>query len=58
MINTYANEHEIKYNKNLSIDRAEVVANYLRNKGVNVISCEGLGVTDTTSNRVVLIYNK
>ena len=47
-----------EYNKNLSIDRAEVVANYLRNKGVNVISCEGLGVTDTTSNRVVLIYNK
>lgn len=47
-----------EYNKNLSIDRAEVVANYLKNRNINIISCEGLGVIDSTSNRVVIIYNK
>lgn len=44
-----------RYNKNLSLNRANAVANYLKDRGVIVNSVEGLGAYDNTSNRVACV---
>lgn len=43
------------YNKKLSQRRADVVSNYLVNRGVKVQTSKGLGVTDKYSNRICVI---
>ena len=47
-----------KYNKELSQRRANVVAEYLRTKGVTVTDAVGCGVVGETSNRVVIVKVK
>lgn len=47
-----------EYNKNLSLKRAEAVAEYLRNKGANVDTVEGLGVVGLTTGRVAVVTVK
>lgn len=44
-----------KYNNDLSQRRANVVAEYLRSKGVTVTDVVGCGVVGETSNRVVIV---
>lgn len=44
-----------EYNQKLSEKRAEVVANYLKNRNITVNSIEGLGCYGNTSNRVAAI---
>lgn len=44
-----------KYNNDLSQRRANVVAEYLRTKGVTVTDVVGCGVVGETSNRVVIV---
>lgn len=44
-----------KYNKTLSEKRAEVVAQYLTDRGIKVSSSEGIGVPNEASNRVAII---
>jgi len=46
-----------KYNKELSQRRANVVAEYLRSRGVTVTEAVGCGVAGETSNRVVIVTN-
>lgn len=47
-----------KYNLKLSERRANVVANYLKNKGVTVDVVTGLGVQGKATNRVVIVNKK
>ena len=47
-----------KYNLKLSERRANVVANYLKNKGVTVDIVTGLGVQGKATNRVVIVNKK
>ena len=47
-----------KYNKELSQRRANVVAEYLRSKGVTVTDVVGCGVVGDTSNRVAVVTNE
>lgn len=47
-----------KYNLKLSERRANVVANYLKNKGVTVNDITGLGVQGKSTNRVVIVNKK
>lgn len=47
-----------KYNLKLSERRANVVANYLKNKGVTVNNIIGLGVQGKATNRVVIVNKK
>lgn len=58
IIGTSSPEGSSSLNKKLSQDRANVVANYLKNKGVNVEQANGKGVQGTTSNRLAVIYVK
>ena len=51
-------EGNSNYNMNLSISRANVVANYLKNRGCNVTESIGRGVAGETSNRIVIVTNK
>lgn len=44
-----------EFNQKLSDRRAETVAEYLRNNGVNVTIVKGMGVAGITSNRVVIV---
>lgn len=44
-----------KFNLNLSQKRADVVADYLKSKGVEVIESKGLGVVGKNSNRVAIV---
>ena len=52
---SYEDGSNAEYNKALSIDRANKVAAYLKNKGINVLRCEGHGAENTTSQRCVII---
>lgn len=45
------------YNQELSQKRADVVAEYLKNNGVEVNSSKGYGSVDNTSNRIVIVNN-
>lgn len=47
-----------EYNLTLSQNRADVVSNYLKEKGVIVESATGLGVQGEASNRVVIVRKK
>jgi outer membrane protein OmpA-like peptidoglycan-associated protein len=47
-----------EYNLSLSKKRADVVAQYLKNRGVNVSEVNGYGVDGIESNRVVLVIVK
>lgn len=47
-----------EYNLKLSKRRANVVANYLKNKGVTVNNIIGLGVQGKATNRVVIVNKK
>ena len=58
IVGTSSDEGSSSLNKKLSQDRANVVANYLKNKGVNVEQANGKGVQGTTSNRLAVIYVK
>ena len=58
IVGTASPEGSSSLNKKLSQDRANVVANYLKNKGVNVEKADGKGVQGTTSNRLAVIYVK
>lgn len=58
IVGTASPEGSSSLNKKLSQDRANVVANYLKNKGVNVEQANGKGVQGTTSNRLAIIYVK
>lgn len=55
-INGYASpEGTDEHNYILSEKRAYSVANYLANKGIEVVSCKGNGVVGNNSNRVVVV---
>jgi len=43
------------YNQKLSEKRAQVVADFLKNKGVTVKTAEGLGAINSSSNRVAIV---
>ena len=58
IVGTSSPEGSSSLNKRLSQNRANVVANYLKNKGVNVEKADGKGVQGTTSNRLAVIYVK
>lgn len=44
-----------EYNQKLSERRAEVVADYLKQKGVTINSAKGIGAMYTTSNRIAIV---
>jgi len=48
-------EGSAEFNKELSQKRADTVAAYLRDRGLNVKSAEGLGVTGDDSNRIAIV---
>lgn len=52
---TASPEGSSKFNKKLSKQRAINVSEYLTNRGIKVSSCEGLGVTGKSSNRVAIV---
>ena len=55
-VSAYASpEGTDEYNKALSQRRADVVAEYLRNRGVTVTEANGYGVNGKTSNRVAIV---
>ena len=58
IVGTSSPEGSNSLNKRLSQNRANVVANYLKNKGVNVEKAVGKGVQGVTSNRLAVIYVK
>lgn len=58
VVATASPEGNAAYNKRLSQGRADVVADYLRARGVNVDSAVGKGVQGVTSNRLAWVYVK
>ena len=58
IIGTASPEGSSSFNKKLSQDRANVVANYLKNKGVTVEKADGKGVQGATSNRLAVVFVK
>ena len=58
VVGTASPEGTSDYNKALSVRRAARVADFLINKGVNVVSVDGDGVTGETSNRLVYVTVK
>ena len=55
---TASPEGSKELNQRLSEARANTVAEYLKNKGVNVDKAEGKGVQGNTSNRLAVVYVK
>ena len=55
---TASPEGTAEYNKALSEERAQVVSEYLTNKGITVTSTKGLGVVNDASNRIATITIK
>jgi len=51
-------EGTTEHNLKLSQDRADVVKNYLENRGVKVESAQGMGVQGEATNRVVIVRLK
>lgn len=45
----------VKHNQLLSAQRADAVANYLRDLGIKINRCEGHGASDVTSQRCVIV---
>ena len=58
IVGTSSPEGNPELNQKLSQARAEVVADYLKNKGVIVDESVGKGVQGTTSNRLAIVYVK
>ena len=58
IIGTASPEGSKALNDKLSQARADVVANYLKSKGVTVESAVGKGVQGVTSNRLAIVYVK
>lgn len=58
IVGTASPEGSAKFNKKLSENRANVVAHYLRSRGVIVEKVTGKGVEGITSNRLAVIYVK
>ena len=56
IIGTASPEGNAAWNKELSNNRAQAVADYLSGRGVVVDSCEGRGVEGKTSNRLAIVY--
>lgn len=55
---SYEDKTPAAYNMKLSENRANVIANFLREQGVNVEACEGLGSLNPTSNRIAVVVGK
>jgi len=58
IVGTASPEGSKELNDRLSQARADVVADYLKNRGVNVDEAVGKGVQGTTSNRLAIVYVK
>jgi len=58
VVGTASPEGDADLNQKLSEDRANKVADYLRERGVIVDSAQGLGVQSSTSNRLAIVYVK
>ena len=58
VVGTASPEGSKEINDRLSQARADVVANYLKARGVNVDEATGKGVQGTTSNRLAVVYVK
>ena len=55
---SYEDGSNAEYNTTLSVNRANAVASYLKDKGVTVTRCEGHGAENPTSQRYVIITLK
>lgn len=58
IVGTASPEGSAELNQKLSQARADVVADYLKNKGVIIDEAVGKGVQGTTSNRLAIVYVK
>ncbi len=58
VVGTASPEGNAELNKKLSQTRADVVANYLKSRGVVVDEANGKGVQGTSSNRLAVVYVK
>ena len=58
VVGTASPEGSKAFNKRLSQGRADVVADYLRARGVIVDEATGKGVQGVTSNRLAIVYIK
>ena len=58
VVGTASPEGSKEINDRLSQARADVVANYLKSRGVNIDDATGKGVQDVTSNRLAVVYVK
>lgn len=58
VIGTASPEGSKEINDRLSQARADVVANYLKSRGVNIDEATGKGVQGVTSNRLAVVYVK
>ena len=58
IVGTASPEGDADLNQKLSEDRANKVADYLKERGVIVDSAQGLGVQSSTSNRLAIVYVK
>ena len=58
IVGTSSPEGSTSFNNRLSQNRANVVANYLKNKGVTVEKADGKGVQGATSNRLAVVFVK
>ena len=58
IVGTASPEGSQEINDKLSQARADVVADYLKSKGVVVDEAVGKGVQGTTSNRLAVVYVK
>ena len=55
---SYEDKTPAIYNMNLSGKRAKVIADYLRERGVDIEKAEGLGSLNETSNRIAVVIGK
>lgn len=58
VVGTASPEGSAEINQKISQNRANVVADYLRGRGVIVDEATGKGVQGTTSNRLAVVYVK
>ena len=58
VVSTASPEGSKEINDRLSQARADVVANYLKSRGVNIDDATGKGVQGVTSNRLAVVYVK
>lgn len=58
VVATASPEGDANFNLNLSQGRADIVADYLKSRGVEVDNATGKGVDGATSNRLAVVYVK